>query len=159
MVLRGGVDPPTAAIRTNCRVNWYRRFRSGAYLVGMGVFQRFRAWQACVDLTREVYRVPATWPRSERYELTAQLRRAAISAGANLAEGSAKRGAAEFARYLDIANGSLAETEHLLLLARTLAIATVEEWEVLEARRSAAACLTQRLYQAVRKRKSPGAGS
>ena len=116
----------------------------------MGAFQQLRAWQACVDLTLEVYRVSAQWPVSERYGITAQLRRAAVSAGANIAEGSAKRGQAEFGRYLDITNGSLAEVEHLLVLARTLQIATAEQSEQLEILRTRAGRLTHRLYQAVR---------
>ncbi len=125
----------------------------------MGTFQRFRAWEACFALTIECYRATAGWPRSEMYGLTAQLRRAAVSAGANLAEGSAKRGRAEFGRYLDIAVGSLAEVEHLLLVARELGFVLGVEWNQLEARRATAARLTHRLYQAVRSPPRRGDGA
>jgi four helix bundle protein len=116
----------------------------------MGPFRRFGAWQACFDMVVAVYRETATWPKSEQYGLTAQLRRAATSAGANIAEGAAKRGRAEFGRYLDIAIGSLAEVEHLLLLARELGIAPLGQWQRMETARVTAARLTHRLYQAVR---------
>jgi hypothetical protein len=65
-------------------------------------YERFHAWQACDALALAVYRLTREFPRSELYGITSQARRAAFSAAANIAEGSAKRGRAEFARYLDI---------------------------------------------------------
>ena len=68
--------------------------------------ERLKAWNACHDLVLEIYRKTSGWPVRERYGLTAQARRAAYSAAANIAEGSAKRGGAEFRRFLDISLGS-----------------------------------------------------
>ena len=115
----------------------------------MAAFQELRAWRACVTLTTEIYRATAAWLATETYGLTSQLRRAAISAGANIAEGSAKRSAAEFARYLDVANGSLSEVEHLLIVAREIGIAGGDECDLLEVHRSLAVRQTRRLFQAI----------
>jgi four helix bundle protein len=80
-------------------------------------YERFEAWKVTHELALEVYRVTETWPKSERYELTSQTRRAALSAPTNIAEGAAKHGSREFRRYLDIAKGSLSELCYLLALA------------------------------------------
>jgi four helix bundle protein len=73
-----------------------------------------------MEVVREVYRVSADWPKEEMYGLTNQLRRAAVSIPANIAEGQGRTGKREFAHHLSIANGSLHETETLLLIARDL---------------------------------------
>jgi four helix bundle protein len=86
----------------------------------MWPYQRFDAWKVAHDLTLDVYHVTKRWPAEERFGLTAQVRRAAHSIGANIAEGSAKRGSREFRRYLDISIGSLAELSYSLLLAKDL---------------------------------------
>ncbi|MDH4348180.1 MAG: four helix bundle protein, partial [Gemmatimonadota bacterium] len=83
-------------------------------------FERLEAWRGCHELTLAVYSVTNTWPRHEQYGLISQSRRAAASAATNIAEGSAKRGPAEFRRYLDIVLGSLSELAYLLMLARDL---------------------------------------
>ncbi len=69
---------------------------------------------------------------------------------ANIAEGSAKRGGREFARYLDIALGSLTEIEVALRLARDRGYVTNERWAELERLRNHAGVLTWRLYRAIR---------
>jgi four helix bundle protein len=75
----------------------------------MAPYERFDAWKAAHHLALRVYKVTDGWPQNERYGLTIQIRRAALSAPTNIAEGSAKRGSREFRRYLDIALGSLSE--------------------------------------------------
>src|SRR5439155_16845973 len=86
--------------------------------------------------------------------LTSQTRRAGFSVVANIAEGSAKRGGREFARYLDIALGSLTEIEVALRLARDRGYVTNERWAELERLRNHAGILTWRLYRALRNRRS-----
>jgi four helix bundle protein len=81
------------------------------------------AWQKGMDLTVSVYRVSRTFPDEERYGLTSQIRRAAGSIPANIAEGSGRGGRTEFARFLSIANGSLCELETHLYLAHRLGYA------------------------------------
>ena len=113
--------------------------------------ERFRAWQSGHRFVLAVYLATAKWPREERFGLVSQVRRAAVSAQLGLVEGAAKRGVGEFARYLDIANGSLAEVEYILRLARDLAYLTEPEWEELEELRAEVNRLYWGLYRAVRK--------
>jgi four helix bundle protein len=81
-------------------------------------YERFEAWKVSHELALAVYAATRGWPRSELYGLTSQLRRAALSAPTNIAEGSAKRGPAEFRRFLDYSLGSLSELAYLLRFAR-----------------------------------------
>jgi four helix bundle protein len=74
-------------------------------------------WQKAHDLAKQVYQIPTGFPAQEMYGLTSQLRRAALSIPTNIAEGSARGSSADFARFIQIALGSAAETEYLLLLA------------------------------------------
>jgi four helix bundle protein len=83
-------------------------------------YEKFKAWRVSHELAPEVYRVTERWPKSERYQLTAQTRRAALSAPTNIAEGAAKRGTREFRRYLDITLGSLSELSYLLRFSKDL---------------------------------------
>ena len=84
------------------------------------------------------------------YGLTSQIRRAAFSVVANIAEGAAKRGRREFRRYLDIALGAVTELEVALRLARDRRYLTHEAWEQLERLRNHAGAVTWRLYEAMR---------
>ena len=67
-----------------------------------------------------VYRFTAGFPRPETYGLSLQMRRAAVSVAANIAEGFAKRSQAEKARFLNVAEGSVEESRHFLILAQDL---------------------------------------
>ena len=111
--------------------------------------ERFDAWRSAHLLALELYRATDTWPRSERFGLTIQVRRAALSVPTNIAEGAAKRGSREFRRFLDIALGSLAELAYLLRLSRDYGLLTEESWLTLEADRDRAGRLTWGLYYAV----------
>ncbi len=71
-------------------------------------------------LVRSVYTLTRNFPDSERYGLTSQMRRAAVSAPANIAEGAARASKSDFARFLTIARGSLVELDTLLWLAKDL---------------------------------------
>lgn len=87
-------------------------------------FRRLRVWNAAVELAAGTYRVTALWPREERFGLTAQVRRAAISVVANIAEDSARRGTRSFHQFLQIAFGSIKELEALLVLSAELGSST-----------------------------------
>jgi four helix bundle protein len=110
-------------------------------------YMKFKAWKVTHRLALEVYKVTDRWPTSERYQLTAQARRAALSAPTNIAEGAAKRGPREFRRYLDIAIGSLAELSYLLLFSKDRGILDEETFRTLEGLRDEAGILTWRLYR------------
>jgi four helix bundle protein len=115
----------------------------------MAPYERFHAWQAAHRLALEIYRITEDWPRAERYELTSQARRAALSIPANIAEGVGRRGSREFRRYLNIALGSLLELSYYLLFARDRGFLTHTAWTEVEALRNQAGRLTWRLLQAV----------
>jgi four helix bundle protein len=79
-----------------------------------------KVWQRSHQLVLEVYQVTARFPSEERYGVTGQLRRAATSVPTNIAEGSKRKQAQDYARFLNIAESSLAETDYLILLSRDL---------------------------------------
>ena len=83
-------------------------------------FGELKVWQRSHELVLEIYRLSKSFPQDERFGLTAQLRRAALSVPTNIAEGSKRIHRADYARFLNIAEGSLAETQYLLMLARDL---------------------------------------
>jgi len=109
-------------------------------------YERLEAWQAAHQLVLLVYRKTRSFPTEERYGLTSQLRRAAFGIAANIAEGSAKRGAREFRRFLDIAVGSVAELTYALRLVRDLELIPTEELDELETLRDRVGRLTWGLY-------------
>src|SRR5687768_11937638 len=113
----------------------------------MAIYERIKAWERCHQLCVAVYNVTNSWPPAERFGLTAQARRAAHSAAANIAEGCAKRGPREFRRYLDISLGSLSELSYTLLLAKDLQILPEKEWERLDAFHRNAGGMTWLLYK------------
>jgi four helix bundle protein len=112
-------------------------------------YERFDAWTATHALALAVYRATKAFPADERFGLTSQLRRAALSIPTNIAEGAAKRGSKDFGRFLNIALGSLSELTYLLRFARDLELLTHSDWERLEAQRDAAGKLTWGLYRAM----------
>ncbi len=74
-----------------------------------------------------VYRFTATFPKQETYGLSAQMRRAAVSIAANIAEGFRKRSKADKARFLNIAEGSTEESRYYLILAQDLRYGETEK--------------------------------
>jgi four helix bundle protein len=94
-------------------------------------FTDIRVWQQAHKLTLGVYRRTRSFPKEEVYGVTSQLRRAAASIGANIAEGSKKRTNKDYARFLNTAEGSLAETEYFLILSRDLGYLKTEDAEPL----------------------------
>ncbi len=75
------------------------------------------AWQRSMDLVNAVYDATTDWPIDERFGLTSQVRRAAVSVAANIAEGQGRNGRREFLHHLGIANGSLCEVETMIRIA------------------------------------------
>jgi four helix bundle protein len=83
-------------------------------------------WQVAIELAVMIYAVTRKLPSSERFGLIAQMRRAAVSVPSNIAEGAARTSTAEFARFLSIARGSLAELETQVALTERLSMCKVE---------------------------------
>ena len=89
---------------------------------GMQDFQKLKVWEKAHRLARDVYRSSEGFPKRDGVALTTQLRRAALSIPANIAEGAGKTGNAEFRRCLDIALGSAAETHYHPMNARDIGL-------------------------------------
>jgi four helix bundle protein len=87
-------------------------------------YQDLRVWQESMDLVVACYEVTKRFPAAELHGMTSQLRRAAVSVPANIAEGHGREGSQEFIRFLRIAQGSLKELETHIMLAARLQFAT-----------------------------------
>jgi len=87
-------------------------------------FRKIIAWQHAHRLTLRVYDCTRSFPVEERYGITSQLRRAAASVAANIVEGSSRSSVTDYLRFLEIAMGSLRESEYFLLLAYDLKLLT-----------------------------------
>ena len=83
-------------------------------------FEEVIAWQKAHAFVLEVYRVTCKFPDEEKFALTSQFRRAAVSIEANIAEGYKKLGKADKLRFLNIAQGSIEECRDYLILIRDL---------------------------------------
>ena len=90
-------------------------------------FTELKVWQRGHALVLNVYRMTVAFPNVERYGLISQLRRAALSVPTNIAEGSKRLSRQEYARFLNIAEASLAETEYLLIVSRDLGYITTPQ--------------------------------
>lgn len=86
-------------------------------------FRDIEVWRVSHEWVLSVYKLTATFPREELFGLSSQLRRAAVSVPANIAEGFSKRGRADKARFYNIAQGSLEESRYYLILANDLGYA------------------------------------
>lgn len=87
-------------------------------------YQDLEVWQVAMDLAASVYRLTRQMPRQEEYRLSAQLIRATTSVPANIAEGFMRGTRKDYANFVSIARGSLAETETFLLLVKRLELAS-----------------------------------
>ena len=83
-------------------------------------FRDLKVWQKAHELTLQLYKLTHDFPPTERYGMTSQIRRAAVSVAANIAEGAVRSSDPDFARFLHIAIGSPSEVDYYLLLSRDL---------------------------------------
>jgi four helix bundle protein len=83
-------------------------------------FRDLQVWQKAMQLCVAVYRLTREFPREEIYELTSQIRRAAVSVPSNIAEGQGRLNPSEFRQFLGIARGSICEVQTQLEIARSL---------------------------------------
>ncbi len=94
-------------------------------------YKQLKVWEKAHLLTRDLYRVTKAFPSDERYGLTGQIRRAASSVGANIAEGCGLGSVAELKKHCQIAMGSATELDYHLLLAHDLGYLDDIAYEVL----------------------------
>jgi four helix bundle protein len=109
--------------------------------------RQLAAWRNSISLAAVVYDITARFPPDERFGLTTQLRRAAVSVSANIAEGHARSGPREFCRFLSIALGSLAELDALIELSAVIGILNVDDQRRLDDMRGEASRTTFGLYR------------
>jgi len=83
-------------------------------------FKELKVWQKGIELVALVYTVTTTFPEEEKYGLSAQMRRAAVSIPSNIAEGHLRKTAKDFKQFLSIARGSCAELETQIIIAHKL---------------------------------------
>ena len=93
----------------------------------MRLHHELRVWQAAMALVRRVYELSKQFPADERFGLTAQIRRCAVSVPSNIAEGAARASRKEFAHFLTVARGSLSELDTQLRIAHDLGFADASE--------------------------------
>ncbi|HEV8618250.1 MAG TPA: four helix bundle protein, partial [Candidatus Udaeobacter sp.] len=82
--------------------------------------EKLDVWKKSIDFVVKVYKATEAFPKDEKFGLTSQLRRPAVSIPANIAEGAARRSAKEFAHFLSNSQGSASEVETELLISRKL---------------------------------------
>ncbi len=92
-------------------------------------FRKLRVWEKAHSQALDVYKETAEFPPEERFGLTSQLRRAAVSVPANISEGCGRGSGSDVARFFQIAMGSASELEYLLLLAHELGLLSDASYE------------------------------
>jgi four helix bundle protein len=97
-------------------------------------FSDLTVWQRAHELTLETYRLTEKFPRSEQFGIISQLRRAAASVSANIAEGFGRRTTKELLRCLQISRGELEETRYFFILSRDLGYISATEFENMNGR-------------------------
>lgn len=85
-----------------------------------GTYRDLKAWQAAMDMVRDIYRFTREFPKEETYGLTIQLRSAAVSIASNIAEGKGRSSDKELLHFLSNAKGSLFEVETQVMIADSL---------------------------------------
>ncbi|HET9783585.1 MAG TPA: four helix bundle protein [Terriglobales bacterium] len=120
-------------------------------------YRDLRVWQSAMELTESVYALAKLLPGEEKFALSDQLRRAAVSIPANIAEGQARGHIREFLRYACMARGSLAELETLVQLVARLNYATAPQIQPLQDRLDELRRALDGLTSALRRKLSPAA--
>jgi four helix bundle protein len=113
-------------------------------------FRNLRVWRAAHAAALTTYRLTTTFPAEERYGLASQLRRAAASVGANIAEGCGRSSDADTRRCLQIALGSACEVLNHALLARDLGLLDASSFAALEDELSPVRRMLVRLIERLR---------
>ncbi|MDP1996867.1 MAG: four helix bundle protein [Gallionella sp.] len=88
-------------------------------------------WQKAMDMVTEIYKITATFPSDERFGLSSQARRAAVSIPSNIAEGHGRKATGAYLNHLSIAHGSLMELETQVQIALRLNFVSADETSVL----------------------------
>lgn len=93
----------------------------------MHQFEELKIWHKAMDITEDVYRLSALFPKEEKYGLTSQIRRSAVSVPSNIAEGAGRNTDGEFNNFLGMASGSSNELYTQLILSYRLKLVEVNQ--------------------------------
>ncbi len=96
-------------------------------MVQDGSYKSLVVWQKSILLVKLLYQLTNAFPNEEKFGLTSQIRRAAVSVPSNIAEGQARRTTGDYVRFVSIAEGSLAELETQLIISIDLGLCTAIE--------------------------------
>lgn len=110
-------------------------------MAGIQRFEEIRAWQKARELVKAVYKLSNDGQLAKDFELKNQIRGAAVSVMSNIAEGFARKGQKEFARFLDIARGSAIEVQSLLYVALDVEYISSTKFEQLYSLADETVCL------------------
>lgn len=80
-------------------------------------FRNYKVWHLALDFVEEIYKITESFPSEERYGLSSQMRRAAVSIVSNIAEGASRSSEIDFARFIEISVGSTFELETQIIIA------------------------------------------
>ena len=119
-------------------------------------FKDLIVWQKVFSLTLEIYEITKSFPKEEQYGLMSQLRRAAVSIAANIAEGYERQHRKEYRQFLAMSKGSLGEVETYLLLSKELKYISEAGFSALEGRRNEVVRLLTGLIRSLSEKKGPG---
>lgn len=96
-------------------------------------FKKLKVWEKSHQLTLALYKLTEVFPKSEQFGITQQLKRAASSIPANIAEGCCRNSSKEFAQFLQISMGSASEVKYFLILCKDLEYIKLDDFETLVA--------------------------
>lgn len=115
-------------------------------------FRDLDLWKQSYEMVLDVYRLTNPFPRSEQFGIVSQLRRAAYSIPANIAEGYGRRSTRELLQFLSVANGSLEELRYFLSLSRDLRYLSPVDYDQLERRLNGIAQMVAALTKSLKNR-------
>lgn len=93
--------------------------------------KKLRAFELADELALQVYKVTATFPKSEQFSLTSQIRRASVSVPSNIVKGCARQSQADYSRFINIAYGSACEVNYQISLAKRLEFIEARQYQSL----------------------------
>lgn len=93
----------------------------------MRTYKNLLVWQKSIDLVTDIYKLTKSFPKDEIYGLVSQMQRAVVSVPSNIAEGSERNSDKEFAKFLHISRGSLAELETQIIISEKLGYINQEQ--------------------------------
>lgn len=97
----------------------------------MKTHKDLEVWKLSVELVSDIYKITKQFPKEELFGITNQIRRAAVSIPANIAEGAGRHGLGELKQFIGISKGSLSELETLLIISKNLAYIDDSDFEII----------------------------